>query len=497
MSLFAQSGSGWTLEQNYALILEIVDYVPLRGCSYIELPKDIHDSKAVINIKKEDQECLKWSILAALHPQRTNPQRVFKDQAYKEELIFEGIEFPVPIHQISKFEKQNPGISASVLGIAAEKTKKRKGKNVKQSCLIPLRASDELLEKHVVLLYWWQKEQSHYAWVKNFNRLLSRVKSVKNQTYFCERCSQGFILPDLLKTHMETCKHFPIQATTMVDKEIRFKNWAKTEETLFRMYADCECILKEENSEDIYGQTVKVQKHIPCSFAWVLLSDHPEVESRTKLYRPTPPADASLEETSQMVVDELITSLKELEEELLPYQVENKPIVMTHEQEAEFQAPTHCYMCDGPFTAESNETGSTSESRSRENLDAKKCRDHNHATREYRGAAHVGCNIAKKRSEHIHVFFHNLRGYDAHLIMQGIHRHSGKKPTKDNKANNKCKNIRVIPNNMEKYVAFQLGNLRFLESLQFFGPGSSLDNLANVANWVLSPSATFLGGVVL
>ena len=31
---------------------------------------------------------------------------------------------------------------------------------------------------------------------------------------------------------------------------------------------------------------------------------------------------------------------------------------------------------------------------------------------------------------------------------------------------------------MEKYVSFQLGNLRFLDSLQFLGPGSSLDKLA-------------------
>ena len=77
---------------------------------------------------------------------------------------------------------------------------------------------------------------------------------------------------------MEAYKHFPIQATTMVDKEIRFKNRAKTEEALVRVYADCECILKEENSEDIDGQTVKVQKHIPSSFAWVLVSHHPEVE---------------------------------------------------------------------------------------------------------------------------------------------------------------------------------------------------------------------------
>ena len=31
---------------------------------------------------------------------------------------------------------------------------------------------------------------------------------------------------------------------------------------------------------------------------------------------------------------------------------------------------------------------------------------------------------------------------------------------------------------MEKYVSFQSGNLRFLDSLQFLGPGSSLDKLA-------------------
>ena len=95
-----------------------------------------------------------------------------------------------------------------------------------------------------------------------------------------------------------------------------------------------------------------------------------------------------------------------------------------------------------------------------------KVRDHNHATGEYRGAAHFSCNLNKRRTTHIPVFFHNLRGYDSHLIMQGIHRYAGKK------------SIRVIPNNMEKYVSFQLGNLRFLDSLQFLGPGASLDVLA-------------------
>lgn len=165
---------------------------------------------------------------------------------------------------------------------------------------------------------------------------------------------------------METCQRFLIQATPMVDKEIRFTHRAKTEETLFRVYGDFECVLKECEEEGVDGKTVKVQKHIPCSFAWVLVSDHPEVESRTKLYRPTPAADASLEETSQMVVDELIRSLKQLEEELLPYQVERKPIVMTHEQEAEFQAAAECYMCEAPFYEDSKRF--------------QKVRDHTHAT---------------------------------------------------------------------------------------------------------------------
>ena len=152
----------------------------------------------------------------------------------------------------------------------------------------------------------------------------------------------------------------------------------------------------------------------------------------------------TLEETSEQVVDQLMESLQAIEKEVLPYQLEVKPMVMTEEQEADFQAATHCYMCEELFY-EKEENWC-------------KVRDHNHATGEYRGAAHLICNLNKRRTTHIPVFFHNLRGYDSHLIMQGIHRYANKK------------RINLIPSNMEKYVSFQLGNLRFLDSLQFLGP---------------------------
>ena len=164
---------------------------------------------------------------------------------------------------------------------------------------------------------------------------------------------------------------------------------------------------------------------------------------------PSSSPESSEEDLSEQMIDKLMTSLLALEKELLPYQLENKPMAMTENQEASFQAATTCYMCQDVFNAKI------------ENL--KKVRDHNHATVEYRGAAHAICNLNKRRSKHIPVFFHNLRGYDAHLIMRGSHRHAGKKK------------IGVIPNNMEKYVSFKLGHLRFLDSLQFLGPGASLD----------------------
>ena len=51
MATFMQAGSGWILSRNHAVVLEMVDYQPLGGSSYIELPKDIYDTKAIVNVK--------------------------------------------------------------------------------------------------------------------------------------------------------------------------------------------------------------------------------------------------------------------------------------------------------------------------------------------------------------------------------------------------------------------------------------------------------------
>ena len=63
-------------------------------------------------------------------------------------------------------------------------------------------------------------------------------------------------------------------------------------------------------------------------------------------------------------------------------------------------------------------------------------RDYCHVIGKYRRSAHTDCNLSYRLTNKIYDIFHNLRGYDSHLIMQEIGTFN--------------KYINVIPNNMEK-----------------------------------------------
>ena len=91
-------------------------------------------------------------------------------------------------------------------------------------------------------------------------------------------------------------------------------------------------------------------------------------------------------------------------------------------------------------------------------------RDHDHMTGKYRGAVHNKCNFKLKlnpKTMPIPVIFHNLKGYDGHLLMQAMVRVRGE--------------IKCIPTNTKKYISFSLGNLRFVDSVNFLL--SSLEKL--------------------
>ena len=120
-------------------------------------------------------------------------------------------------------------------------------------------------------------------------------------------------------------------------------------------------------------------------------------------------------------------------------------------EKLQHNAAHECYLCKKPF-GRRGKMG--------------KVRDHDHLTGKYRGAAHSICNLQLRINPitvKIPVVFHNLKGYDAHLILSSVKKEH--------------EPIKVIANNSEKYVSFQIRDVVFIDSMQFMS--SSLEKLAS------------------
>ena len=123
----------------------------------------------------------------------------------------------------------------------------------------------------------------------------------------------------------------------------------------------------------------------------------------------------------------------------------NENLVMSEKEEHLFLQSNSCWICKKLI-----------------DNDEEKVRDHCHVTGKFRGAAHWNCSINFQLTKKVPAMFHNLRGYDSHLIFTELDKFDVK--------------ISVIANGLEKYMAFLLNtNLVFIDSMQFMN--SSLDKL--------------------
>ena len=77
VAVWISEGSGWTIESVDNHYLNIVQYEPMKGSSYIELPQELRNSrKGLINMKNEDNECFRWCHIRHLNPQDKYPERI-------------------------------------------------------------------------------------------------------------------------------------------------------------------------------------------------------------------------------------------------------------------------------------------------------------------------------------------------------------------------------------------------------------------------------------
>ena len=110
-------GSGWQFMKVIKLVLHTTRWDPLNAGSYIDLPPALKNKKPIINMKNRDDKCFMSSVLRALNPKDTNPDRVDNNLKSKENTLnMKGISYPVDLKDVDRFEHLNLDISISILG---------------------------------------------------------------------------------------------------------------------------------------------------------------------------------------------------------------------------------------------------------------------------------------------------------------------------------------------------------------------------------------------
>ena len=144
------------------------------------------------------------------------------------------------------------------------------------------------------------------------------------------------------------------------------------------------------------------------------------------------------EDAAETFVRDLQQEAKQLLDEYFPTP---KPLLLTATELRWFNNATTCHIYTKPLVGD-------------------KVRDHCHIVGSYRGAAHNEYNLMymiSKSGWKLPVVIHKLKGYDGHMIVKALKSEFGK--------------VRVIPQNMGKYLSLTVDQLKFIDSFQFTPKG--------------------------
>ena len=226
-----------------------------------------------------------------------------------------------------------------------------------------------------------------------------------------------------------------VQSVGVEQGTTEFQNYFKQIPVPFKIYADFECNLE---STEVYegSYTKRYYDHVPCSFAYKTVCIDDKFSKPIVVY--------GGENAAYEFIKAIFKKYKYCKK--IKNKHFKKHLIMNEEEKQLFQQSNSCWICKKLI-----------------DNDDEKVRDHCHVTGKFRGAAHWNCNINFQSTKKVPVIFHNLRGYDSHLIFSELNIFDVK--------------ISVIPNGLEKYMAFFLSKnlVIIIDSMQFLN--SSLDKL--------------------
>ena len=147
--------------------------------------------KGLINIQNDGKKCLLWCHVRYLNQSGVKLCRIRKeDREVVKKLNYQGVNFPVSKKNYGKIEILN-GINVNVFCY-------------ENKVVYPVHLSNQKFDDSMDLLLILNKLDSHYVYIKDFNRLMFNKIKHKGKKYFCKSCLRCFSSGNVLNEHKKT-----------------------------------------------------------------------------------------------------------------------------------------------------------------------------------------------------------------------------------------------------------------------------------------------------
>ena len=207
--------------------MNISQYSPLVGSSFIELPRELKNpKKGLINLCNSDNKCFIWCHVRHLNPVSDNASRIKRvDKKVASTLDYGRVEFPVKVKDVGVIEDTNE-ICINVF-------------SYEDKIVCQVYVSKKKYDDCMNLLMIYEDNKSHYVYVKDFNRLMFNVSKHGNKKWFCMRCLQHFSSEIILEKYKDNCLVVNGEQRVKLDSGyVEFKNYANKLRVPFKIYAD-------------------------------------------------------------------------------------------------------------------------------------------------------------------------------------------------------------------------------------------------------------------
>ncbi len=316
-------------------------------------------------------------------------------------------------------------------------------------------------EFHYDLLYVKNKITSHYVLITKFASFIrSQLTKHESQIAICKRCFKyynGEGKYQKLRLHKIHCDNENMKEATFeqfpkAGSKLKFEHHFYSHPLYYVAFVDFESMfVKSEqlSSQSRNSSICKEAKHEVIAYTYYIVSKDNEPYKN--------PVKYVGEDAAQHFYNNIVKDATDIAS---TYQQFPHVPQLSREEHQDFEAATHCCICEEAFTNIYNANNVNVEGDGDDDRCEKKGKviHHCHATNRYLGAAHsTPCNI-NAQNKFLPVYFHNMSKYDGKFVSLTL--------------DTDMMDVQIIPRSEEEYTSInkkvaQKFSIKFVDSYRF------------------------------